>query len=156
MGLLTSKRSASKTFRSRRRVSVLRQSNSQLLTESTDRLINLMANGIPISALTALSDTAGIPIPELASTLRIPARTLARRRVTGRLNADESERFVRLLNIFEKAVRLFEGQVGPAITWLKSPKKALSNHSPLEYASFEISGREVENLIGRLEHGVFS
>jgi putative toxin-antitoxin system antitoxin component (TIGR02293 family) len=58
--------------------------------------------------------------------------------------------------MFEKIVQLFEGETAAAISWLKSPKKALSNYSPLQYGRFEVGAREVENLIGRLEHGVFS
>jgi putative toxin-antitoxin system antitoxin component (TIGR02293 family) len=95
-------------------------------------------------------------MPELASVLRIPERTLARRRVAGRLAPDESERLMRVASVFEKAVHLFEGEAGAAVIWLRSPKKALSNHSPLQYACFEVGAREVENLIGRLEHGIFS
>jgi uncharacterized protein (DUF2384 family) len=35
-------------------------------------------------------------------------------------------------------------------------KKALENQTPLEYSRTELGAREVENLIGRLEHGVFA
>jgi putative toxin-antitoxin system antitoxin component (TIGR02293 family) len=121
-----------------------------------DRLIHLIEQGLPFKMLTALSDKIGMSTAELASTLKIPPRTLARRRVAGRLAPDESERLMRVANIFEKALQLFEGQTDAAVTWLKSPKKALSNHSPLRYACFEVGAREVENLIGRLEHGIFS
>ncbi len=127
-----------------------------LPTGSPAQLIDIVSKGLPISAFTSLSNKTGIPLPELASILRIPARTLARRRSSGRLTPDESERLMRLMNIFEKAIELFEGQIDAAVAWLKTPKKALSNHSPLEYTSFEIGAREVENLIGRLEHGIFS
>jgi len=36
------------------------------------------------------------------------------------------------------------------------PNRALGNLSPLEMAATETGAREVENLMGRLEHGVFS
>src|SRR5258708_27592429 len=91
---------------------------------STEKLIHLIERGIPFKALNALSDKTGIPIPELASVLRIPERTLARRRVAGRLAPDESERLMRVASIFEKAVQFFEGEAGAAVTWLKGPKKA--------------------------------
>ena len=122
----------------------------------TNRLIHLIEQGLPFKMFTALSDKIRIPMAELAAILKIPPRTLARRRVAGRLAPDESERLMRVANIFEKALQLFDGQTDAAVTWLKSPKKALSNHSPLRYACFEIGAREVENLIGRLEHGIFS
>jgi putative toxin-antitoxin system antitoxin component (TIGR02293 family) len=46
--------------------------------------------------------------------------------------------------------------VAGAISWLAAPKKALGHETPLAYSRTELGAREVENLIGRLEHGVFS
>jgi putative toxin-antitoxin system antitoxin component (TIGR02293 family) len=86
----------------------------------------------------------------------IPERTLARRKTAGKLAPDESERLLRIANLFEKCVELFEGDVTAAVNWLTSPKKALNQERPLMYARTEFGAREVEDLIGRLEHGVFS
>jgi putative toxin-antitoxin system antitoxin component (TIGR02293 family) len=52
------------------------------------------------------------------------------------------------------AIRLFEGGLAEARTWLLSPHAALGNELPLEFATSEVGAREVENLIGRLEHGI--
>jgi uncharacterized protein (DUF2384 family) len=35
-----------------------------------------------------------------------------------------------------------------------SSHPALGNQVPLEFAASEVGAREVENLIGRLEHGI--
>jgi len=63
---------------------------------------------------------------------------------------------LRISTIFEKSVELFDGDISAAVNWLTTPKKALNNQQPLTYSRTEIGAREVENLIGRLEHGVFS
>ena len=68
----------------------------------------------------------------------------------------ESERLLRLALVFEKAVELFEGNADAARDWLKAPNKALAGESPLTIVETEIGAREVEDLIGRLEHGVFT
>jgi putative toxin-antitoxin system antitoxin component (TIGR02293 family) len=81
---------------------------------------------------------------------------LARRRVSGRLGPDESERLVRVAGVYERAVQLFEGDARAALTWLTTPKEALGKRMPLEYARFDLGAREVEGLIGQLEQGVFS
>src|SRR6266851_5722473 len=57
---------------------------------------------------------------------------------------------------FEQAVDLFEGDEVGAHRWLTTAKKALENQTPLAYSRTELGAREVENLIGRLEHGVFA
>jgi len=58
--------------------------------------------------------------------------------------------------VFEQAVDLFEGNQANALKWLTAPKKELENETPLDYSRTELGAREVEDLIGRLEHGVFS
>jgi len=40
--------------------------------------------------------------------------------------------------------------------WLKMPAKALGGKTPLEYADTEPGTQEVEDLLVRIEYGVFS
>lgn len=112
--------------------------------------------GFSYRSFEAFESNSGIGLHVLAETIGIPERTLARRKAAGRLGPDESERLLRLSSIFEKAVDLFEGDVPSAVNWLSVQKRALENESPLQFARTEVGAREVENLIGRLEHGVFS
>ncbi len=83
-------------------------------------------------------------------------RTLARRQREGQLNPEESDRLLRASRIFEMAVDLFEGDKDEARRWLLTGNPALAGTSPLEFTSTEAGAREVEHLIGRLQHGVFS
>ena len=119
-------------------------------------LIRHIKNGLAFSALESLSSIVGLPLPELAAHVGIPLRTLARRKSAGKLSMEESERVVRLVNLYEKAAELFNGNVVSARGWMSQPKKALGGDSPLDYAGTELGAREVENLIGRLQHGVFA
>jgi putative toxin-antitoxin system antitoxin component (TIGR02293 family) len=58
--------------------------------------------------------------------------------------------------LYRQAVELFEGDVAAAREWLNSPAKAFAGRTPLQAAETEVGAREVENLIRRLEYGVFS
>jgi putative toxin-antitoxin system antitoxin component (TIGR02293 family) len=127
-----------------------------LTTTQTAHLVCQIEAGLRFKTLESLAALSGLSATVIASTLGIPERTLARRKAAGRFAPDESERLLRISTIFEKAVELFEGDVSAAVTWLTSPKRALGRQSPLAYSRTELGAREVENLIGRLEHGVFS
>jgi len=127
-----------------------------LSIDSVPGLIRQTMRGFRYQALVSFAANSGIGLAALAETLCIPERTLARRRVAGRLAPEESERLLRLSSIFEKTVELFEGDVPAAVHWLSTPKRVLEGRPPLEYARTEVGARQVENLIGRLEHGVFS
>ena len=122
----------------------------------TPELIEQLEAGFPFDALRKFEANSGVASAELVSILGIPERTLARRRTAGRFAPEESERLFRISSVFEKAVELFDDDVASAVQWLTTPKKALGGGIPLRYARTEPGAREVENLIGRLEYGVFS
>lgn len=127
-----------------------------LKASSSGELIRQVRRGFSFHALLDLQSRSGVPLAEIASIIDLPPRTLARRKSSGRLSSDESEKLLRLSAVFEQAVDLFEGDRTGALKWLTSPKKALENHTPLAYSRTELGAREVEHLMGRLEHGVFS
>jgi putative toxin-antitoxin system antitoxin component (TIGR02293 family) len=119
-------------------------------------LIDEVRTGLPFKTLESFSSESGIGVSEIASLIDLPERTLARRKVAGRLTSGESERLLRLSKVFEQAVSLFEGNVPAAVAWLETPKRALGDKSPWTYLQTEIGAREVEDLMGQLEHGVFA
>lgn len=127
-----------------------------LTAASTEELIHQIERGLPFDALDSLATASGLSVPLIASIIGIPPRTLARRKAAARLAPDESERLLRVSTIFEKAVELFEGHVAPAVAWLTSKNAALGDQTPLTYSRTELGARDLEDLIGRLEHGVFS
>ncbi|HPB76739.1 MAG TPA: DUF2384 domain-containing protein [Chromatiaceae bacterium] len=110
--------------------------------------------GLPFAELEALRGPLGISLQELATLAGIPVRTLARRRQAGRLERLESERVLRIERLLALATEMLR-DTKLARDWLTTPKVALGGHSPLAYADTEVGAREVEQLIGRLRHGVF-
>src|ERR1017187_2528863 len=110
---------------------------------------------IPFAAVKSLAWSTGISVSEISKSLSVSERTLARRKASGRLTADESMRLVRLSQIVRGAVHLFDGNVAMAATWLRSPARALGNQIPLDKVQGEAGAREVEALIARIEDGVF-
>jgi putative toxin-antitoxin system antitoxin component (TIGR02293 family) len=127
-----------------------------LKAESFPALIRLLERGFAYHALQTMESRSGISVARLAEILGIPERTLARRKTSGRLSPDESERLLRISRVFEMALDLFEGDAPSALKWLTTPRKVLDHQAPLSYSRTELGAREVENLIGRLEDGVFS
>ena len=115
-----------------------------------------LKEGLPYNALTRFQRNSELSLEAIGKVVQIPRRTLARRKVQGRLTSQESERLFRLALVYEKVVHLFEGDAVAARQWLNSPNKALADQSPLTMAETEIGAREVEDLIGRLEHGVIA
>ena len=127
-----------------------------LTATQTPHLVSRIESGLPFKALESLAAQSGLTISVIAPVLGIPERTLARRKVAGKFSPHESERLWRVSTVFERAVELFEGDVAGAVKWLTTPQKALTRQTPLAYLRTELGAREVENLIGQLEYGVFA
>jgi putative toxin-antitoxin system antitoxin component (TIGR02293 family) len=109
--------------------------------------------GAPRNAFDRLRSDLGVSSEELAEILGIPTRTLARR--TERFKPDESERLLRVGSVVQKARDVLEDPAA-ARRWMTQPKIALGGLTPLRCCDTELGAREVEALLGRIEHGVFS
>jgi putative toxin-antitoxin system antitoxin component (TIGR02293 family) len=118
--------------------------------------VRLVRAGLPFRKLADFQKATQLPWSEIARFVAIPLRTLTRRQSQGKLQPDESDRLWRASTIFSLAVDLFEGDIAAARKWMQSPQRDLGGETPLLFASTGVGAREVENLIGRLEHGVFS
>lgn len=119
------------------------------------KMIEQVQGGLPLQELDALRDSLEVPMERLASKLGISKATLHRRKAQGRLGPAESERVVRFARLMGKAAKVLGG-IEAARQWLNSPQFGLGGAVPLDYAETEIGAREVENLLGRIEYGVYS
>lgn len=125
--------------------------------ENHDALLSLVRDGLPASVIKRLEIAYGATQSEIAQALRIPMTTLRRRlRQNEQLTVDESDRVIRLARIKDLALGMMHGDDQAAVAWLRTPREILGNESPMVRANTEVGAREVEDLIGRIRHGVFS
>lgn len=117
-------------------------------------LVNRLRDGFPMAEFRLLQDLLRISEEELGRFLGISPATLHRRKKSGRLETPESERIVRFARLFGLCMEVFETREA-AREWLKSPNPGTAGEAPLSYADTEFGAREVENLLGRIDHGVF-
>lgn len=121
---------------------------------STRDWIGLVRRGISAAAVDALSKSLRVSQSELAGTLGVPERTLARRKREGVLTSDESAKLLRIARVAGRARDVFE-DFDAALDWLKSPNAALDGATPLSLLDTEIGAESVLDTLGRIEHGVF-
>lgn len=120
------------------------------------KLIAGIERGLPYSTLERFQRNVPLHANDVLEWLQIPERTLARRKQQGRLTSDESDRLVRAARIFAKAMLLFEGDADAAAEWLTAAQRAFGGATPMDFARTDVGAREVENVIDRLEHGVYT
>lgn len=118
-------------------------------------IVDKVRDGLSMDEFHGAQDLLGVSEERLAGLLGMSRATLHRRKKAGQLDRSESDRLVRFARIISRATAALGGLDG-ARSWLVAPARAFHGECPLDYADTEIGAREVEGLLGRLEHGVFS
>ena len=124
-------------------------------TFDTPDLLRAVRKGLPYRAFERFRRNSALPVDCVLDIVNIPRRTLTRRKAEGRFLPDESDRLLRASRVFGWALTLFEGDRDAATEWLTTAQPALGGVAPLDLAGTDVGAREVERLVGRLEHGVF-
>ena len=122
---------------------------------SASTVIRSLKEGLPVQELEDLRRGLDVPMDRLAPMLGISKATLHRRKIAGRLDPRESDRVVRFAKLLGQAASVMES-LENGRRWMSSPQVALGGAIPLEFAETEVGAREVEDLLGRIEYGVYS
>ena len=122
---------------------------------NVDQLRETVKAGLPYACLEALIGKFGLAREEAAAALHLPHRTIARRKKEQKLQADESDRLLRLARVSAQASATL-GSDEKAVRWLRRPNRALGNRAPLDLIDSDIGTRQVEEVLGRIEHGNLS
>lgn len=116
----------------------------------------LILAGLPAAVLRRVGAFLGLRPAKVGSLVNINEKTLERRlKAHARLKPDESERVARLMRIISVATAVLESEEN-AREWLQRPLRELSGQTPLQVAATEPGAREVERVLGRIEHGIFA
>ena len=119
-------------------------------------LLRAVKKGLSYGTVERFRRNTSLSFERITDLIDIPRRTMTRRKREGRFLPDESDRLLRASRLFGKALELFEGDRDAATEWLATTQPALGGSVPLDLAKREVGALEVERLLGRLEHGVFS
>lgn len=128
---------------------------AQLEALPQDDLIAAISAGLPANLARELATSLKITTNDMGGLLRLNPRTFQRRLDEGTLDLNESERLWQISRLFHRAEEVLESRAG-AIHWFKNPIEALGWATPLAYARTAVGLRELENILGRIEHGVYS
>jgi putative toxin-antitoxin system antitoxin component (TIGR02293 family) len=120
---------------------------------SPGQLRALVRAGLPYASLAAVAAAFELPALDAVSILRIPRRTLARRKKERRLSAEESDRLVRLARIAALAEEVL-GSRDAAGRWLAAQNRGLGGRTPLSDLDTDLGAEEVESVLLRLAHGI--
>lgn len=93
---------------------------------------------------------------EFQQITHIPLSTIKRRlKNDERFNTQESDVMYRLALLLKLASELFQSETR-ALDWMKQPVYGLAGKRPIDMVATTVDFEQVKDLIGRVEHGIFS
>jgi putative toxin-antitoxin system antitoxin component (TIGR02293 family) len=122
---------------------------------SPGKLRASILEGFPFAALESVMARFELARPEVCEALDLSPRTFSRRKIEGRLQPAESDRLYRMARIAARATEVL-GATDKAALWLHRSNRALGGHTPLSLVRTDLGSRQVEQILGRIEHGVVS
>jgi putative toxin-antitoxin system antitoxin component (TIGR02293 family) len=121
--------------------------------KNAEELRDLVRAGLPYASLAAVASGLSLDGAAVVSILRIPARTLARRKRERRLSPEESDRLFRLGRVATLAEDVL-GSGAKANLWLHAPNRSLGGVTPLSQLDTDLGAERVEEVLLRLAHGI--
>lgn len=120
-----------------------------------DDIQEALRKGFPFAAFEALLRVLEVRPQDLADLLGVASRTLARRKKSQQLSPIESDRLYRVASITLMASEVL-GSTAKARTWLQRENRALGGYAPISLLDTEIGERQVEDLLNRINYGIYS
>ena len=116
----------------------------------------IIHEGIPVRSVEVLKESIAIPDTQLAELLGISEKTLSRARAAKtKFDPVASDRLFRVARIVALAIDVLEDEAA-ALHWLKRPQIGLGGRVPLTMLTTDPGRDQVEKLLLRIEHGVYS
>ncbi len=116
----------------------------------------LIRGGLPVAALDALKQHVALSDAELAQLIGVSEKTLSRARAgQDRLDPVASDRLYRVGRLVVLASEVLESAEA-GVHWLKRAQVGLGGAVPLNFMTTDAGSTEVERLLLRIEHSVYS
>lgn len=119
------------------------------------RVIRHAREGIKIGYLLELTDLIGLTQMEICKILHISLRTLQRYEPDYVLDSDASSKVIQLGMLHRRGLDVF-GDTKDFNYWLKAPISSLEGKAPLDYLDTPFGFQLINQILGRIEHGIFA
>ena len=119
-------------------------------------LIALSDHGLTKASLESLIGHLGVSKKSfLEDILDLSVKTLERKKSTEKLDRRTSSHVIDIARVVEHAFAVFEGE-DKVKRWLTKPNAALNNMKPFDLLSTSTGIGMVNDILGRIEEGVYS
>lgn len=119
------------------------------------QLIDRSRQGLMSTEAGHIAGLLGVTDKEMARLLNQSVATFHRQAKAGRLDAPTSEKLLLLGRLAGYGATVFQDQ-GKFNRWLRRPLRLLGDRSPLDLLDSPTGVQLIEDILGRIEYGIFS
>lgn len=117
--------------------------------------IGLARHGVSKQLMLSVQEQLELSQKEMATLLHLTPRTIQRMKEEQLLPPAASGQLLELLRLYRRATDVL-GDASHARRWLRTPVTALNNVPPVSLLDTPAGFQWVFDVLGRIEHGVFS
>lgn len=130
--------------------------NIYIISDSSnfDKISTVKA-GVSKEVLTQFKQLIALDYEHLSSILGTTKTTIHKKQGADKFSASISEKFVSLVDLYTYGYEVFEDEQ-KFNKWIQTKNRALGDKIPLDLLDTIFGINEVKNIIGRIEHGIFS
>ncbi|MFC7444558.1 MULTISPECIES: type II RES/Xre toxin-antitoxin system antitoxin [Mesoflavibacter] len=118
-------------------------------------LIDISRKGLPKSVIVTLSGLLGISMEKMSDLIHISHRTIQRKKSDDLLNVYSTEQILEIAEVITKGIEVFNS-LEVFTKWLHQDIRYLNFQKPLNYLDTSFGTKMVLDILGRIEHGVYS
>lgn len=122
---------------------------------SENDLIAIVRNGLKKGTLKTLAVHLGVTMDQMSSIIHTSHRNLQRKQDDDLLDPLKSEKVVEIALLAQKGIELL-GSANNFREWLHTPLAAFGHSKPVEFLDTSLGIQMVKQVLGRLEHGIYS
>ncbi len=123
--------------------------------KSSRDYIDLSRKGLSFRQLKDILKFTSITMKQITEMISLSERQLARYTDEKILRTDISAHLIQIVELYKFGYEVFEDKDKFHI-WMNSEIRALGYHKPIELLDTPFGIQEIVNVLGRLEHGVYS
>ena len=113
--------------------------------------------GVAVADAIGVMQSWAIPVGKFAGVLGVSERKWSRVRVAPAgavLSPVESDRLIRVMQVLNHAKSIFDTD-SDAVAWFSTPNPSLAGEAPLSWLDTDAGVHEVDDVLTRLEFGVY-
>ncbi len=150
-----------------RQMSVCLRTNDTIMTKNIGRIfgtgkinsridfIYISREGVSMAILKKIMEYTALTLQELSTILPVSERQLSRYGDKHLLRKDISSHLIQIVELFERGYEVF-GEKSKFRNWLRTENRILGNIRPIEILDTPIGIEMIKDILGRIEHGVYS